>query len=70
MEKLSSMVSRVFFFGAFALLAGAVVERLVNSFGYTLLRTYSAGRLVDIATVLLMFVVALLLRDIREQGRA
>jgi hypothetical protein len=53
---------------AFGLLAIAVCEVLTNSFGYTITRgTYTAGRLIEFATVFLLFVVTLLLRQIRDQ---
>ena len=46
----------------------AVSEGFVNAFGYTITRgVYTAGRLLEIATVFLIFVVALLLREIRDQ---
>ena len=66
-ENLTSIVSRVFFFGAFLLLALAVIEAAVRLGGYTILRgAYSAGRLLELAAVLLVFVIALLLRQLRE----
>jgi len=68
MEKLSSLIARLFFAGAFVLLVLAVVERIANGFGYTITTGfYHAGRLLEFAVVLLVFVVALLLREIREE---
>ena len=68
LDNLNSLISRLFFFMAFLLLAGAVVERAANTFGYTILReTYTAGRLLEFSVVLLIFVIALLMRQVREQ---
>jgi ABC-type proline/glycine betaine transport system permease subunit len=68
MEKAFTGAIRIFFIVAFGLLAIAVSEVLANYFGYTIMRgTYNAGRLLEFATVFLVFVVALLLRQIRDQ---
>ncbi len=67
MEKLFSLVSRVMFFSAFALLGIALFEQASNLLGQTLLRgSYSSGRLMELAAVLLVFVITLLLRQIRD----
>ena len=69
-EAVGSIVSRVFFVGAFSLIVLAVAEQVANLFGYTLLRgTYSAGRLMELAATLLIVVIALLLRQVREELR-
>ena len=66
-DRLSGIVSRLLFAGAFLLLALAVLERISYEFGYTILRgTFTGGRLLEIAAVILIFVIALLLRQIRE----
>jgi hypothetical protein len=44
-EKLLSVLCRVFFAGAFLLFALAVIERLANASGYTLLQGYRGGRI-------------------------
>ena len=69
LEKLNSTVSRIFFFGSFLLLAIAVLEFVVNLFGYTFLRvsSYTPGRLLQFAAISLIFVIALLLRQVREE---
>jgi hypothetical protein len=69
LERFNSLVSRVLFFAAFLLLAIAVGERLANLLGYTFLRqtSYAAGRLLEFAAIFLIFVIALLLRQIREE---
>lgn len=65
--NIDSMVSRLFFGVAFAFLAVSALEKIVNGFGYTILRnTYTAGRLLEFATILLVFVIAILLRQMRE----
>lgn len=70
LDRLSSWVSRLFFLGAFVLLGIAVIERVANVFGYTIvLRAYTGGRLLELAVVLLVFVIALLLRQMREELR-
>jgi hypothetical protein len=70
LNKWSSLVSRLFFGVAFVLLAISVCERVANASGYTLLHhTYTAGRLLELASLLVIFVIALLLRDVREELR-
>jgi hypothetical protein len=67
MEKLFSLVSRLLFFGAFVLLGVAIFEQASNALGFTLLRgAYSSGRLMELSVVLLVFVITLLLRQIRD----
>jgi hypothetical protein len=66
-DWLSSIVSRALFAGAFLLFALAVLERISYEFGYTILRgSFTGGRLLEIAALILIFVIALLLRQIRE----
>ena len=65
MKKLTSIVSRVFFIVAFILAGLAICEKLVNLFGFTLLRSYSPWRLMEFSVVVLLFVIALQLREIR-----
>jgi len=66
LEKLVSSASRLFFLGAFVL-ALAVMERIVNVFGYTILQQYKGGRLLEFAVVLLVFVIAAQLREMTEE---
>mgnify|MGYP006865032903 CR=1 FL=1 len=65
MNKLTSMISRVFFFVAFILAGLAVWEKLANFAGQTLLRGYPPSRLLELAMVVLLFIVALQLREIK-----
>lgn len=67
LEKLVSLVSRLFFLGAFALLALALIERIANASGYTILQLYTGGRLLEFAVVLLVFVIAVQLREMKEE---
>ncbi|MEE8608369.1 MAG: hypothetical protein V3S55_12260 [Nitrospiraceae bacterium] len=69
-DKFSSLVTRLFFIGAFVLLIFAVTERAANIFGYTILQGYyTGGRLLEFSAILLIFVIALLLRQLREEVR-
>jgi preprotein translocase subunit SecY len=67
LEKLISLMSRLFFLGAFALFVLAVTEKIANTAGYTILRLYSGSRLLEFAAVLLIFVVAIQQREIKEE---
>jgi uncharacterized membrane protein YjjP (DUF1212 family) len=66
--KLSSMVCRLFFGTAFVLLAISVLEKAAILMGYSILRrAYTPGRLLELSALLVVFVIALLLRQIREE---
>ena len=68
MEIILSGAMRVLFIIAFGLLALAVSEVFANAFGYTITRgSYTGGRLLEFATVFMVLVVTLLLRQIRDQ---
>ncbi len=69
LARYSSIASRIGFFGAFAFLCMAVVERLANEAGYTtpLAQFGGPAQMLEYAVVLLIFVIALLLREIRQQ---
>lgn len=69
-DKLSSQASRVFFTAAFTLFAVSVIEWSLSWFHRSLFgRTYTPGRLLEFAVISLIFVIALLLRQIREEVR-
>ncbi len=69
-DTFASTVSRIFLGGAFVLVVLAAIEYIANLLGYTLLRhMYSAGRLIELAAALAVIVIALLLRQIREELR-
>jgi len=66
-DRLTSFFNRLFFTAAFVLLAVAVLERIATWFGYTILRNaYAPGRLLEYAAIMLLFVIALLLRQTRD----
>ena len=67
-DKLTSFLNRVFFLAAFLLLALAVLDRIVTWLGFTLLGAagYTAGRLLEFAGIMLLFVLALILRQVRD----
>ncbi len=68
MTMLSQLFTRVFFYAALAILCVALAELVINFFDYTILRgTYSAGRLIELSAALMVFVIALLLRQIRDK---
>ena len=68
MDKLLVNLYRLTFATAFLLVTQAVVEGVVQLFGYSLLRgTYTAGRLMEFGGILMVFVIALLLRNIRNK---
>jgi len=69
-DKMLSTLSRVLFFASFALLAIAILERFVNYFGYTVLGgSYTPGRMLEFAAIMLLFVITILLRQSREELR-
>ena len=69
LERSSAVAVRVFFYAAFALLLLAVLEIVSRGFGYTILRGIGKepGRLLEYAVILLVFVMAILLRQIRDR---
>ena len=71
LASLESLFNRAFFLGAFLLLVVAVAEKAANVGGYTIIgQAYAPGRLVEFAAILLLFVITLLLREIRDQPGA
>jgi hypothetical protein len=72
MQGVTSLVSRLFFLAAFVLGGLAVWEKIANVLGYTLLRNhYSPARMLDLSVVVLLFVIALQLREIKlSQGKS
>jgi hypothetical protein len=67
MRELMSYASRLLFIGALILACFAVLEKLANLAGYTLLQgSYDPSRLLEFAGIALLFVFALLLREIRD----
>jgi hypothetical protein len=71
MTQLSSTASRLLFAAAVVMAGFAVLEKLANFAGYTLtfLGNYGPSRLLELAAVALLFVIAMQLREIKEAGR-
>lgn len=67
LERLQSLVTRLFFGGAFVLMALALTKGIVKRLGGGMLGFYEPGRLLEFSAILLIVVIAILLRQIREQ---
>ena len=69
LEKCISAMSRLFFIGAFVLFGLAVCERIAYAAGYTILivGSFTGGRLLEISVVLLIFVIAMQLREMKGE---
>ncbi len=66
LEKLSNWGYHLFFGFALLLLLLAFLEKLVNFFGWTMYwLPYEPGRLIELAAMFMVFVIALLLRQVR-----
>ncbi len=66
-DKLSYYFCRALFGISIALLAVAVLEGVLRSQGWTLsFVDYEPGRILEISATLAVFVIALILRQIRE----
>lgn len=71
LARIESLFNRIFFLGALLLFAVAVLEKLANLNGYTIIAgAYAPGRLFEFAAIMLLFVITLLLRDIRGPSRS
>lgn len=69
-NQLTSVLARVFSLGAILMIALALIEYAANVFGYTIVReAHRPGRLIEIAATLVVIVIALLLRQIRDELR-
>jgi hypothetical protein len=71
MATLLAFARRALFVVAVVLAGLAVWEKLANLFDRTLvfLASYPPARLLEVTVVVLLFVIALELREIRHQGR-
>ncbi len=68
LDNLNSIVSRICFFGGFAFLVLVLVEELALWSGSSLLaQAYTPETLLNVGAVLFVVVIALLLRQIREE---
>ena len=69
-SKWVSLLSRVLFLAALLLLVIAVLERLVNYAGYTIVGSaYTAGRMLEFAGIMLLFVITIVMRQARDELR-
>ena len=66
-DNLASLASRLFLAIASVLLILAGVEFAVNALGYTVLRFYNPGRLLEFAAIFSVFGATVLLLEIREE---
>ena len=66
-EKLMSMLSRLFFFGALAVLGLAIVEKGLNVIDQTMGLGVNPDQVLGWTIPLLLVVIAILLREIREE---
>ena len=67
-EQLNSVACRLGFFGGFVLLALAVLEELAGMADSTLIGpTYTTDTLLNVGGILFVVVIALLLRQVREE---
>lgn len=64
LEKLIRTIYTVFFLGAFVLAGLAIWEKFLNLFGFTLLRTYSPRRFLELSLLMLIFVISMQLQEI------
>ena len=68
LDNLSSVVSRGCFFRGFAFLALVLAEELARSFGSSFVaKAYTPETLLNIGAILFLIVIALLLRQIRDE---
>jgi hypothetical protein len=69
-DKVASLVSRLLVLGAAALTALGVIEGVANLLGYTFIHeSHKPSHLVELGAALTVIVIALLLRQIRDQLR-
>jgi len=63
-------VARTLFIIASAAIAVAFLERIAFVFGFSIIgEMYTPGRLLELAVTLLVFVIAVLLRQVRDEMR-
>ena len=71
MTLINQLFARLLFFLALGLLGVAIIEILLSFLDYTILRgAYTAGRLIELSAALLIFVITVLLRQIRDGSTA
>ena len=65
MKNLEPFIRRVFFYGAFAILVVAAIEKIANLLGSSLIKPYTPHALIQWAVVALVFSIAMQLHQIR-----
>ena len=72
LSQYTSVISRVMFVGAFVVAGLAVWEKVTNLFGFTLsfMGGYAPSRLLEWSAVILLFVIALQLRELKQAQRS
>jgi hypothetical protein len=66
MSKMISLASRLLFLGSVLMALLAVLEKIANMMGYTLLhQAMPPSRLLELTIVALLFVIALQLRELK-----
>ena len=65
-DKMTSIFCRVFFGIAALMLIVAILDRFLGLFGWRLSLAYQPGRIIEFSAMMMTFVSALLLRQIRE----
>jgi hypothetical protein len=69
-NSITTVTSRIFSVGVAAMITLAVAEYTANLFGYTVLhQAHVPGHLLELAAILAVFVITLLLRQIRDELR-
>ena len=66
-DKFISFFNRLFFTFACILLFLAIWDRILQLFGWSIDWDYGAGRVLEFSAIMMIFVIAVLLRQIREQ---
>jgi hypothetical protein len=66
MKRITSILCRIFFIGAFLLLLFAFSEKAASFFGLTMMRDYPPSRLLTFSALALLFVITLELREIKR----
>ena len=70
-ETVYKYFARTLFIIASAAIVVAFLERIVKFFGFSIIGDmYPAGRILELAATLLVFVIAVLLRQIRDELKA
>lgn len=67
-EKIISLINRIFFIFSFLLFFVAIWNKILGFFGLRISWiNYTSSQLIEFSAVLIMFVIALVVRQIREE---